>query len=134
MKTLVKTTCAAALVAAAMFLAAGCGKVPATHFYTLEPPAMTASAKTFPYEVEVARFKAAFRLSQDRIVYMPSPFHVDYYSYHRWAGFPADMVTAGLVSSLKHAGVFRSVSEVRSGAKPDYILHGQIENLEEQDS
>jgi ABC-type uncharacterized transport system auxiliary subunit len=65
---------------------------------------------------------------------MPSPYHVDYYSYHRWAGFPADLVTSAFLSSLKHAGVFRSVSEVRSGGKPDYILRGEIENLEEQDS
>jgi ABC-type uncharacterized transport system auxiliary subunit len=125
---------AAAIVLAGMLLAAGCAKVPQTHFYTLEPPSMTASGKTLPYDVEVARFRAAFRLSQDRLVFMPSPYHVDYYNYHRWAGYPADMVTAALISSLKHAGVFRSVSDVHSGGKPDFILRGEIENLEELDS
>ena len=95
---------------------------------------MTAIGKTLPYDVEVARFRAAFRLGQDRLVYMPSPYHVDYYDFHRWAGYPADMVTSALISSLKHASVFRSVSAVRSGAKPDYILRGEIENLEERDS
>jgi ABC-type uncharacterized transport system auxiliary subunit len=125
---------AAALLMAAMLLASGCAKVPQTHFYTLEPPAMSSAGKTLPYDVEVARFRAAFRLSQDRLVYMPSPYHVDYYDFHRWAGYPADMVTSALISSLKHAGVFRSVSEIRSGAKPDYILRGEIENLEELDS
>src|SRR5580658_1506003 len=125
---------AAAIALAEMLLAFGCAKVPQTHFYTLEPPAMSSAGKTLPYDVEVARFRAAFRLSQDRLVYMPSPYHVDYYDFHRWAGYPADMMTSALISSLKHAGVFRSVSEVRSGAKPDYILRGEIENLEELDN
>ena len=127
-------TTLACFVLAATLLAMGCGKVPPTHFYTLEPPATASIGKTLPYDVEVARFRAAFRLTQDRLVYMPTPYRVDYYSYHRWAGYPADMVTAAMVSALKHAGVFRSVSEVRSGGRPDYILRGQIENLEEQDS
>jgi len=134
MKTMTVKIFAAALAWAAMLLASGCGKVPQTHFYTLEPPAMTATGKTLPYDVEVARFRAAFRLAQDRLVYMPAPYHVDYYEFHRWAGYPADMVTAALIHSLKHAGVFRSVSEVHSGAKPDYILRGEIENLEELDT
>ena len=144
MKTMTKTLAAdiqrkrirfaATLGLTAVLLAAGCAKVPQTHFYTLEPPAMTAIGKTLPYDVEVARFRAAFRLGQDRLVYMPSPYHVDYYDFHRWAGYPADMVTSALISSLKHASVFRSVSAVRSGAKPDYILRGEIENLEERDS
>ncbi len=125
---------AAILLLAGTLLAAGCGKVPVTHFYSLEPPAMSATGKSLPYDVQVARFRAAFRLAQDRLVYMPTPYHVDYYNYHRWAGFPADMVTSGLISSLKHAGVFRSVTGVSSNGKPDYILRGEIENLEEQDS
>jgi ABC-type uncharacterized transport system auxiliary subunit len=115
-------------------LAAGCAKVPTTHFYTLEAPPVAAAAKTLPYDVEVSRFRAAFRLAQDRLVFMPSPYHVDYYNYHRWAGFPADLMTSALISSLKHAAIFRSVSDMHSGGKPDYILRGEIENLEEQDN
>lgn len=122
------------LLAAFVAVAAGCGKVPQTHFYTLEPPAMTSTGKTLPYDVVVARFRAAYRLSQDRLVFMPEPYHVDYYNYHRWAGFPADLVTSAMISSVKHAALFRSVSEPKSGAKPDYILRGEIENLEEQDN
>jgi len=128
-----KRTMLAGLLLAALF-AAGCAKVPQTHFYTLEAPAMTSTGKNLPYDVEVARFRAAFRLTQDRLVFMPTPYHVDYYNYHRWAGFPADMVTSALITSLKHAGIFRSVSDVHSGGKPDYILRGEIENLEEQDN
>jgi ABC-type uncharacterized transport system auxiliary subunit len=123
----------AGLLLAALF-AAGCGKVPQTHFYTLEAPAMASTGKNLPYDVQVARFRAAFRLTQDRLVFMPTPYHVDYYNYHRWAGFPSDMVTSAMITSLKHAQVFRSVTDVHSGGKPDYILRGEIENLEEQDN
>jgi uncharacterized lipoprotein YmbA len=98
------------LLAVALSGLSGCGKVPATHFYTLEPPAVSSAGKTLPYDVSVARFRAAYRLSQDRLVYMASAYHVDYYNYHRWAGIPADLVTQGMITSLKRAGVFRSVS------------------------
>jgi ABC-type uncharacterized transport system auxiliary subunit len=128
-----KRTMLAGLLLVALF-AAACAKVPQTHFYTLEAPAMTSTGKKLPYDVQVARFRAAFRLTQDRLVFMPTPYHVDYYNYHRWAGFPADMVTSAMITSLKHAGVFRSVSDVHSGGKPDYILRGEIENLEELDN
>ena len=122
------------LVAAFVTALAGCGKVPVTHFYSLEPPAESPAGKTLPYDVEVFRFRTSYRLSQDRLVFMPAPYQVDYYNYHRWAGYPADLVTGALITSLKHARVFRSVSEVRTGLSPDYLLKGEIENLEEVDS
>ena len=116
------------------FFVCGCGKVPATHFYTLDAPQVAAAGKPFPYNVAVARFHAAQRLAQDRLVYMAAPYHVDYYNYHRWTGMPADLVTSVLITSLKRAAVFRSVSEVRSGGQPDFVLRGEIQNLEEVDS
>lgn len=123
------------VLASAAVVLAGCGKVPATHFYTLQAPPATSAGKTpLPFDVAVFRFRTAYRLAQDRLVYMPSPYQVDYYTYHRWAGYPADLVTAALISSLKHAGVFRSVSEIRTGVNPDYILKGEIEDLQEVDS
>ncbi|SRR5579871_344713 len=125
---------AGALILTGLIGFVGCGKVPTTHFYTLEAPSVSASSKTLPYDIAVARFRTAFRLSQDRLVYMPTPYHVDYYNYHRWAGFPADMVTVDLISSLKHSKAFHSVTGMRSDGKPDYILRGEIENLEEQDN
>src|SRR5712691_1709483 len=122
------------LLAAVLAVTPGCGKVPQTHFYSLDAPSPAASAKTLPYDVAVPRFRAAYRLSQDRIVYMPSSYHVDYYNYHRWSGYPADLVTSAFITSLKRAGIFRSVSEMRSGGKPDYLLRGEIQNLEELDN
>src|ERR1035438_833140 len=122
------------LVAAFVAALAGCGKVPVTHFYSLEPPAESPSGKMLPYDVAVFRFRTAYRLSQDRLVFMPAPYQVDYYNYHRWAGYPADLVTGALITTLKHAGLFRSVSEIRTGITPDYLLKGEIENLEEVDT
>ena len=119
------------LLAAMLVTLAGCGKVPVTRFYSLEPPSIAPGGKTLPYDVAVFRFRTAYRLSQDRLVFMPAPYQVDYYNYHRWAGYPADLVTGALITSLKRAGVFRSVSEIRTGVTPDYILKGEIENLEE---
>src|ERR1043166_8055016 len=129
-----KTTRAAillVLLAGLLTVTAGCGKVPQTHFYTLEPASPGNLGKTLPYEVAVSRFRAAYRLSQDRVAFMESSHHVDYYNYHRWAGFPADLVTSAFITGLKRAGLFRADTEMRSGARPDYILRGEIQDLQE---
>ena len=65
---------------------------------------------------------------------MPSAYQVDYYNYHRWTGYPADLLTAALITTLKRAKTFRSVSEIKTGVNPDYVLHGEIQNLEEVDA
>lgn len=116
----------------------GCGgKTPRTRYYTIEaglPAAPQARAQTFLFDVSVARFRAANVLQQDRLLYRTGPVQLDYYEYHRWSDPPPDLLTEALVSHLRRAGLFRSVTTLSSGAKPDYILRGHIDNLEEVDS
>src|SRR5258708_6743025 len=129
-----KTTSLLLAVVAGAATFVGCGKVPETHFYTLEPPSVSPVARKLPYDVSVARFRAGYRLSQDRLVYMPAPYHVDFYTYHRWAGYPSDLVTLAMITALKQANLFRSVSEIKSGVNPDFVLRGEVQNLEELDA
>ncbi len=115
---------------------AGCGgKLPQTHFYTLEtslpaPP----PAATLPVDIAVARFRAPQALTQDRVVYRPAPHHMDFYEYHRWVDSPPDLVTQNLIAHLKRAGIFRSVTGIQGAASADYLLRGRIEHLEEVDA
>ena len=124
-----------AALATGLLLAAGCGKIPTTHYYALDAglPAVPASS-SLPFDVAVARFHTPQLLAQDRLVYRTSPHQVDYYNYHRWSGAPADLVTDLFLSRLRNAGLFRSVSTLQGGPKADYLLRGTIDNLEEVNS
>ena len=126
------------LAAAATFLLlslVGCGKVPPSHYYTLEsslpvpPPAATTGV-----EIAVTRFRASQALSQDRLMYRPSPHRVDFYEYHRWVDTPPDLVTQNLISHLRRSGMFRAVTGTRGASRADYLLRGRVEHLEEVDS
>ena len=127
------------LAAAAAFLLlslVGCaGKVPPSHYYTLESslpapqPAVTA-----PVEIAVTRFRASQALSQDRLMYRPGPHRVDFYEYHRWVDTPPDLVTQNLIAHLRRSGMFRSVTGTRGASRADYLLRGRVEHLEEVDS
>ena len=119
-----------------LFSLAGCGgKVPPSHYYTLELlPAPPAAATAYPVVIAVPRFQAPRPLTQDRLVFRPSPNKVDFYEYHRWVEAPPDMVTRHLLKRLKAAGIFRAVTGSAGSPQVDYILRGNIENLEEVDS
>jgi ABC-type uncharacterized transport system auxiliary subunit len=127
--------CAALLLAA---FSAGCGgAIPATRYYALDaglPAAPPPASAKFPLEVAVARFRTPQMLAQDRVVFRPSPVQVDYYNYHRWSGFPADLVTEAFIGHLRRSGLFKSVSSIQSGAKADILMRGQILSLEEVNS
>lgn len=124
------------VVSAFLIFLAGCGgKIPLTHFYSLEnvPPPPT-SHRALPLDVAVARFRAPQQLTQDRLVYRPAPYQLEFYNYHRWSNSPPDMLTETLVYSLKRSGLFRSVSSLQGGPRVDYLLRGYIHNLEEVNS
>jgi ABC-type uncharacterized transport system auxiliary subunit len=114
----------------------GCGSVhvPVTKYYKLEiPPAPTPAGPSASVPLRVEPFRANNLVRQDRIVYRPSPVEVGFYEYHRWAVPPNDTVTKALADQLTSRHVFQSV-EVSDGAeKPDYVLKGSIEQLQEVD-
>jgi ABC-type uncharacterized transport system auxiliary subunit len=105
-----------------------------TKYYKLEiPPAPTPAGPSAPVPLRVEPFRANNLVRQDRIVYRPSPVEVGFYEYHRWAVPPNDTVTKALADQLTSRHVFQSV-EISDGAeKPDYVLRGSIEQLQEVD-
>jgi ABC-type uncharacterized transport system auxiliary subunit len=117
-------------------LLAGCGSVrePVTKYYKLEvPPAPTPAGPSAPVPLRVEPFRASNLVRQDRIVYRPSPVEVGFYEYHRWAEPPNDTVTKALADQLMSRHVFQSVEISDDGEKPDYVLRGSIEQLQEVD-
>jgi ABC-type uncharacterized transport system auxiliary subunit len=118
----------------ALLVAASCGSVPKTYFYTLQLPPLPegGDAKT-SYVLGVDRFQAAEALRDDRIVYFETPTQLNFYQYHRWASDPAGMLEELAVRKLDRAGVFAEVQRLPSGARADYMLRGRVLNFEEVD-
>jgi ABC-type uncharacterized transport system auxiliary subunit len=124
------------LVSVVVGLLCGCGSVrgPATTYYKLDiPPTPTPAGPSAPVPLRIEPFRATSLLRQDRIVYRPSPVEVGFYEYHRWAEPPNDTVTKALADQLMSRRVFQSVEISDGEEKPDYVLRGIIDLLQEVD-
>jgi len=122
-----------AVAAALLLIACGGGKIPQTRYYQLQIPAAPRPAETLAFSAVVQPFRASEMLTQDRIVYRPTPEEVGYYEYHRWAEDPRTAVSRGIVSALEAKGTFQSIAPQDGRTRADFILRGRIERLEEVD-
>ena len=124
----------ALLVILAAGITAACGASRPVKYYVLDtgaPVVPDSSAARFPIALLVGRVSASHLYRDDRLVYGSGPVQLGTYEYQRWAESPADMVRDMLIRSLQSAGTYRSVSELRSNARADYIVRGHLYALDE---
>jgi len=118
-------------------LTAGCGgKVLYPTYYALNiapPPKPATSGPRIEGTLAVRRFETAPYLRQGRIVYRQAPQEIGFYEYRRWAEDPATAVTAAMIDSLRSSRLFSFVKPYDGQDKPDYVMSGRIERLEEID-
>ena len=128
----VATTCTCALL-----LISGCaGKIRYPNYYALSiPPAPQADplASRQSATLAVRRFETPAYLRQGRIVYRENPDQIGFYEYHRWAADPGVTVTTAVIDSLRSSHLFASVGPYLSEERPDYLLTGRLERLDEID-
>jgi len=86
-----------------------------------------------PVTVAVRRFGTPPYLRQGRIVYRQAPSEIGFYEYHRWAVDPATTVTTAVVESLRASHLFAFVKLYEGQDRPDYLMSGRLERLEEID-
>jgi len=127
----------ASIACIAALLIAGCaGKVRYPRYYTLDiAPALSpvADSPRLPVALAVRRFETPAYLRQGRIVYREAPEAVDFYEYHRWAAEPGPTVTTGVIDSIRSARLFAFVKPYDGQDKPDYLMTGRLERLDEVD-
>lgn len=125
------------IVCAVALLMAGCaGRVRYPKYYTLEiaPALQPASGNArMPAAVAVRRFETPAYLRQGRIVYREAPEAVDFYEYHRWAADPGPTVTSAMIESMRTARLFAFVKPFDGDEKPDYLMTGRLQKLDEVD-
>src|SRR2546422_2970065 len=86
-----------------------------------------------PIALAVRRFETPAYLRQGRIVYRETPEAVDFYEYHCWAAETGPTVTTALIDSIRSARLFSFVKPYDGEDKPDYLLTGRLERLDEVD-
>jgi uncharacterized lipoprotein YmbA len=137
MKKMTKTLLiASALIIVALM--AGCmgGKVRYPKYYALEiatAPTLKDKDEGLPVAVAVRRFDTPAYLRQGRIVYREAPEEVGFYDYHRWAADPGAAVTTAVIDSLRSAQLFSFVKPYDGQDRPEYLLTGRLERLDEID-
>jgi len=118
-------------------LTLGCvGKIRYPKYYTLEfAPTLRRGASEPPKlgTVAVRPFGTSAYLRQGRIVYREAPNQVGFYEYHRWAADPGAAVTTGVMESLRSSGLFSLVERYDDHDKPEYLMSGRLERLDEID-
>lgn len=116
----------AALLALAALTAGACGfvrRTPEIRYYVLEVPGSPPVRLDAP--VRLGAFSADPPYASARIAYRTSPYRLDYYTYHRWAADPRQMVAAAARDYLERAAS-------RDGGPP-YVIEGNVRRLEEVD-
>jgi uncharacterized lipoprotein YmbA len=115
----------------------GCGgKVLYPSYYALSlapPPKPVMDNSLLQATVAVRRFDTPPYLRQGRIVYREAPQQIGFYEYRRWAEDPAATTTAAIIDSLRASRLFTVVKAYDSQDKPDYIMSGRLERLDEID-
>jgi ABC-type uncharacterized transport system auxiliary subunit len=135
--TAMKTILTSSACIAGLLMIAGCaGKVRYPRYYTLDiapVPKPALENARLPAGVAVRRFETPAYLRQGRIVYREAPEAVDFYEYHRWAAEPGPTVTTAMIDSIRSARLFSFVRPYDSLDKPDYLVTGRLERLDEID-
>jgi ABC-type uncharacterized transport system auxiliary subunit len=124
------------LVASGLVLLCACaGKVKYPNYYTLNvpPPPDPPAPESVRASLAVREFRSPIYLRQGAIVYKTSPEQIGFYNYHRWAVDPRELVTNAVTERLRASGNFSQVELYDGRRDIDYVLTGQLEQLEEVD-
>lgn len=118
-------------------LTIGCGgRTRYPDYYTLAivpPPDPAVSEARRLGSLAVQRFETAAYLRQGRIVYREAPNQVGFYEYHRWASDPSETIATAVAKAARSSGLFSRVEPYHDDEKPEYILRGRLERLDEID-
>jgi ABC-type uncharacterized transport system auxiliary subunit len=119
----------------AALLGSGCGSVryPATYVLSFPPPLETLAEQRHHAALAIRPFTCTDYVCDGRIVYRPSPEQVGFYEYHRWAADPRQMISRFVVNAVDAKRIFTHVGLDLGGSRPEYVLSGHIEELEEVD-
>jgi ABC-type uncharacterized transport system auxiliary subunit len=113
-------------------LAASCGSLPQTHYYALALPPPQQPPRRGSAVLVVEELSVASAYEDQRIVYRPGPYRLEYYDYHQWSAPPALAIRDYVRDALARNGRFHSVTSERSRTTT-LVLGGRLFSFEEVD-
>lgn len=125
---------AVAVTALWAIFSAGCGAARPSKYYQLTVPgdaAPAADPNPFPVALLIGRITSPELYRQDQIVYSSGGENMGTYEYQRWAEPPTEMISEVLLRQLRSSGHFRSVNNLRSDMRGDFLLHGHLYDFKE---
>jgi ABC-type uncharacterized transport system auxiliary subunit len=118
-----------------LLLLAGCVHLsqpaPRVHDYRLDYVPPVPVGTPLPVTLRVAPFGIAAVYDREAIVYRSDTYSTGRYFYHRWGSNPADMVADLLARDLAASHLYRAVQQGSSPLPSDYLLSGEVEEIEE---
>jgi ABC-type uncharacterized transport system auxiliary subunit len=116
--------------------AAGCFSLktrpPEVHEYRLDYPPPHISAQALPVIIRVAQFDAAAGYDRAAIIYREGEYATGAHFYERWMTAPGSMIADLLTRDLRASGLYRAVQQGVSTLPSDYILSGQVGEIEQR--
>ena len=107
-----------------------CGQTPQTRFYTLDlslPQQVESAEDTVLY---IEAFRAIAPYDQDRLVYRPARFEIQFDSYRRWVTSPADLLYESAVRYFRASSTFGQVETILP-EKPCYRISATVHAFDE---
>jgi ABC-type uncharacterized transport system auxiliary subunit len=112
----------------------GCGAARPSKYYGLTMPggmAPAADPSAFPVTLLLGPLTASHLYREDKLVYSTSGESMGTYETQRWVAPPTEMMQTVLFRELRASGRYRGVNNLRSAARGDYLLHGQLYDFKE---
>ncbi len=118
-----------------LLLFCGCGKPPTlVQKYILEYPSPAVAGSTKIDEgIKVEVFSVAQAYNSTAMVYRPTPYKSDAYTYHRWRVNPGNLVSDYLVRDLRNSGLFKAVFSTGQNGTSRFLVEGGVEEFQEID-
>lgn len=98
--------------------------------YVLEIPATSATTDDpFPLSLVIGTPIAGPGLTTSRMIYVSTPYQVDYFAYHQWTDSPSRMLLPLIRERLEQSGLFLSVVTAPAPARTDWRLDSELVRL-----
>lgn len=114
-------------------LCSGCGSVPTTKYYQLSVSNAAPATNTDPLPVNllIGPVAASHLYREDHLVFAANAEQMGTYEFHQWVAPPTEMIEEFLVRDLRASGRYKSVSQLTSASRGDFVLRGHLYDFKE---
>jgi len=112
----------------------GCGATRPSKYYQLTVPGddkTGTDSAPYPVTLLLGPIATSNLYRDDHIVYTSRGQAMGTYEYQRWAEAPCEMIKESLLRELQLSSRYQHVYSLRSGARGDYLLRGQLYDFRE---